>query len=1257
MLCNIRALIVFLLACCSVGYIYSDLEELCGSSHEISHGIVKLNSSLVYTISPNYNDAFCIINNSNITIISMKASSRAEVVCANDSIQSDPQPSRGIVFINSTVSIKRVEFVNCGQYLKNLPDSTIEIFNTSSSLYYPSTYAAALIFLNSEVHVNDVRMTSSFGFAVLGFNLLNSTFSYCWFDSTLSFNAGVNENRIVGSGFIIHYSDYQDLDLYGTIFTVIYVCKFFYNFMYMHTKADQCLTSDYSGNKPQLRPVLNSAALTVLYSQAFYQANVSINSSWFSRNAGTFANSLLIIHYETKETSITEITNSSFSIGNSMFTGACQETGEVILNFSPLVLHTSTVPLIVKNSSFVSHQSSNIDLDPVEKRALYIVVNIKGTSASSPNASTSFVLKNVLFHKINAGIGGVVIHMHNMSPSINAYLILESANVSDNKVTAVSSVVELSLGMFTLTGVTCIINGTKSYPSVFERNYGTVFKAIDQTHIFLYGYVKFIGNLATSGGAYNIMGNSRLYFMEGLVAFFEKNKASSLGGAIYADVKSLDHQCAFYFEKTNSSNTKIMFVNNSAVDGGSSIYASPLFNCYLNKNTKISSNIDAMKMYNKLLIFKGLSSIQLNISTMPAKFESATNIARVFAGQDFLICLAARDVFNRSVYAAVKIEISPDLYIKKSESHVWLSYRSKDQSVEEGQSCTNLTFSLHAVENSPTVKRLVLYFTENFKVYYSIQVFMQSCPLGFSLDPQTGSCSCSSTLKRIYKSLSQTMRCDIQTQVFARTGEQNAWAGKTLNNEFAIALKCPIRHCRGDTNLKWFHSTGSTVSLKELPKQDKAFTVCTKGRNGLLCGKCTEGLSHVFGSIDCKHCPSYFNYWLIIILTLAVGPFLVFILYALRLTLDVGTINGIVLYSGILYINLFDLMQRTSDYQTEWRVERFLISFISMINLDLGFPVCFFKDMTELWKTALSMIFPFYLLTIVFAIVVLSRRSPWLSNKTSHSSVQVLVTVVHYSFTKLLVGIIRVFSSTKLHIKDRAFRVWLYDGSVMFFEDSNHVILTIVSSLTVFPLISLYVVFLLCRKVLQRHSARMNLFLRPIYEAIHAPYKVGKEYWFVKRLLILISICSLNFFSNTISSFSIHLISALILCLFLIGQTLSHPYKYKTLEFLDSWSLLNLLVIYGGVLVWHDDLRKSTLILVVSSMLMFLTNIGIVFYHFLFVTGLLKRLRQMLLNVENRLLFSTYFRSLYKPEHQRLLRSTDSFYSSCDHCREPVIED
>ena len=148
------------------------------------------------------------------------------------------------------------------------------------------------------------------------------------------------------------------------------------------------------------------------------------------------------------------------------------------LYFSPLVLHTSTVPLIVKNSSFVSHQSSNIYLDLVEKHALYIVVIIKGTS-TIPNTSTSFVFKNVLFQKINAAIGGVVIHMHNMSPR-NAFLILESANVSDKKVTAVSSVVELSLGMFTLTGVTCTINGTKSHASVFERNYGTVFKAISK---------------------------------------------------------------------------------------------------------------------------------------------------------------------------------------------------------------------------------------------------------------------------------------------------------------------------------------------------------------------------------------------------------------------------------------------------------------------------------------------------------------------------------------------------------------------------------------------------------------------------------------------------------------------------------------------------------------------------------------------------------------------------------------------------------
>ena len=115
--------------------------------------------------------------------------------------------------------------------------------------------------------------------------------------------------------------------------------------------------------------------------------------------------------------------------------------------------------------------------------------------------------------------------------------------------------------------------GTIEYPSLFRRNYGAVFNAIDSTSLFLHGYLVFEENRASTGAAINIKGFSQLFFMTGLVGVFKANQASSIGGAIHAVVNTRDQNCAFNFEDPGSVN--ITFINNSAVDGGSAVYAYP----------------------------------------------------------------------------------------------------------------------------------------------------------------------------------------------------------------------------------------------------------------------------------------------------------------------------------------------------------------------------------------------------------------------------------------------------------------------------------------------------------------------------------------------------------------------------------------------------------------------------------------------------------------------------------------------------------
>jgi len=53
----------------------------------------------------------------------------------------------------------------------------------------------------------------------------------------------------------------------------------------------------------------------------------------------------------------------------------------------------------------------------------------------------------------------------------------------------------------------------------------------------------------------------------------------------------------------------------------------------------------------------------------------------------------------------------------------------------------------------------------------------------------------------------------------------------------------------------------------------------------------------------------------------------------------------------------------------------FLFIFISLLNLELGFPLCFFNGMNEIAKVGLQFVFPSYLLLISVGIILLCRWS------------------------------------------------------------------------------------------------------------------------------------------------------------------------------------------------------------------------------------------------------------------------------------------
>ena len=81
---------------------------------------------------------------------------------------------------------------------------------------------------------------------------------------------------------------------------------------------------------------------------------------------------------------------------------------------------------------------------------------------------------------------------------------------------------------------------------------------------------------------------------------------------------------------------------------------------------------------------------------------------------------------------------------------------------------------------------------------------------------------------------------------------------------------------------------------------DKVKSLCLKNRAGVLCSQCAPGYSVVFGSNDCIRCS---NWWLLTLIVYGIaGPLLVYLLYAFKLTLSTGEINGIIFYAQVISI-------------------------------------------------------------------------------------------------------------------------------------------------------------------------------------------------------------------------------------------------------------------------------------------------------------------------------------------------------------------
>ena len=103
------------------------------------------------------------------------------------------------------------------------------------------------------------------------------------------------------------------------------------------------------------------------------------------------------------------------------------------------------------------------------------------------------------------------------------------------------------------------------------------------------------------------------------------------------------------------------------------------------------------------------------------------------------------------------------------------------------------------------------------------------------------------------------------------------------------------------------------------------------------------------------------------------------VLLFFRLTLSEGPLASIILTNNIIAVSTIDYLDDDNVFISGMRI------FVSLMNLNLGFPLCFYDGMTTPIKTGLQFIFPVYLWTIVIVFIVLVYNCVYSFKPVLHS--------------------------------------------------------------------------------------------------------------------------------------------------------------------------------------------------------------------------------------------------------------------------------
>ena len=692
---------------------------------------------------------------------------------------------------------------------------------------------------------------------------------------------------------------------------------------------------------------------------------------------------------------------------------------------------------------------------------------------------------------------------------------------------------------------------------------------VQDSNIQIYTTAKLMYNSAIEGGGCYLSGQSRFYFATEANVYFSNNLASQRGGAIYyaeGGVKeclpNITTICLFHVWRVKQ---YLHLWNNSAQSAGDVLYGSNINTCQIIYRYTIYDISNITENGNGLSEIASDPFLACFCNNRELRCSETTKEIKVYPGQQFNVSVVTVGQENGVVPSSVQAKLGPH-----SQATMGTFQNNQNTKAE----CTNLTFTLFSKNDTETISlttagRCSVVAPDSYKRH--IHVTLLNCPKGFELSDSSAQCMCQERLQEY------TKECNINDQRIHRTS--NFWLDyDNATQGLVLHPHCPFDYCTPPPN-------NFTMEHSDLQ--------CSYNRMRLLCGQCKPGFSLALGTSRCLTCS---NYYLALLPAFALaGLALVTFLFVCRLTLVMGTINGLVFSANLVHSN------RTLYFPTG--NTNILTVFIAWLNLDLGVETCFYNGMDTYARTWLQFAFPLYVWVLCGCIVFTSSKSYRMSRILGTNPVAVLATLFLLSYTKLLHTAFTALSFTALSYPQHNTKlVWLYDANIQYLH-GKHIPLFVVG-LAALLLCLPYALLLLTSQWLRAwsncclfhwvNSPRVK-FLLDVHDA---PFKTKHCYWtglLLLTRLVLYFVDAVNVLGNGNVNLLATCIVVAALAVWMV--VFEQPYKSWLLGAIEALFLLNILILSVSTLYIRSAQGSQAALAYTSTAISLAVFITILLFH------------------------------------------------------------